>query len=59
MGQLPVLLFEGIIDSILDMVDSAFGNNIDIDSICAMSAFVTLYIMVDVICRLGGVCISY
>lgn len=53
MGQLPVLLFEGIIDSILDMVDSAFGNNIDIDSICAMSAFVTLYIMVDVICRLG------
>ena len=53
MGQLPVLLFEGIIDSILDMVDSAFGNNIDIDSICAMSAFATLYIMVDVICRLG------
>lgn len=42
MRQFFVFLFTGTSVAILDLIDSAFGNHISLDSICVMSAFTVI-----------------
>lgn len=44
MKQFFIFLFTGASIAILDLIDSAFGNHISLDSICVMSAFTVIYI---------------
>lgn len=39
--------------AIFDLVDSSFGNNLGIDSICVMSAFTIIMWCVNIICNIG------
>lgn len=49
MRQFFVFLFTGASIAILDLIDSAFGNHISLDSICVMSAFTVIYIGVLIV----------
>lgn len=53
MKQFFIFLFTGASIAILDLVDSAFGNHISLDSICVMSAFTVIYWCIDCICKAG------
>ena len=53
MKQFFIFLFTGASIAILDLIDSAFGNHISLDSICVMSAFTVIYWCVDCICKAG------
>lgn len=53
MKQFFVFALTGASIAILDLVDSAFGNTINIDSICVMSAFTIIYWFICVICQIG------
>lgn len=53
MRQFFVFLFTGASIAILDLIDSAFGNRISLDSICVMSAFTVIYWCADCICKAG------
>lgn len=53
MRQFFIFLFTGASIAILDLIDSAFGNHISLDSICVMSAFTVIYWCADCICRAG------
>lgn len=53
MRQFFIFLFTGASIAILDLIDSAFGNHISLDSICVMSAFTVIYWCVDCICKAG------
>lgn len=53
MKQFLIFLFTGASIAILDLVDSAFGNQISLDSICVMSAFTVLYWCFSALCTVG------
>lgn len=53
MKQFFIYLFTGASIAILDLIDTAFGNHISLDSICVMSAFTIIYWCADCICRAG------
>lgn len=53
MRQFFVFLFTGASIAILDLIDSAFGNHISLDSICVMSAFTVIYWCADCVCKAG------
>lgn len=53
MRQFFVFLFTGASLAILDLIDSAFGNHISLDSICVMSAFTVIYWCADCVCKAG------
>lgn len=53
MKQFLIFLFTGASIAILDLVDSAFGNKISLDSICVMSAFTVLYWCFSALCTVG------
>ena len=53
MKQFFIFLFTGASIAILDLIDSAFGNHISLDSICVMSAFTVIYWCVNCICKAG------
>lgn len=53
MRQFFVFLFTGTSIAILDLIDSAFGNHISLDSICVMSAFTVIYWCADCVCKAG------
>lgn len=53
MKQFFIFLFTGASIAILDLIDSAFGNHISLDSICVMSAFTVIYWCIDCICKAG------
>lgn len=53
MRQFFVFLFTGASIAILDLIDSAFGNHISLDSICVMSAFTIIDWCVHVLCQAG------
>lgn len=53
MKQFLIFLFTGVSIAILDLVDSAFGNQISLDSICVMSAFTVLYWCFSALCTVG------
>lgn len=53
MKQFYIFLINAILVSILDLIDSAFGNSISVDSICVLSAFTIVYWTVNVVCRIG------
>ena len=51
--QFIIFAIVGASTGILDLIDSAFANNIDIDSICVMSSFAILIWLINAVCRLG------
>lgn len=51
--QFIIFAIVGSSTGILDLIDSAFANNIDIDSICVMSSFAILIWLINAVCRLG------
>lgn len=53
MKQFFIFLFTGLSIAILDLIDTAFGNQISLDSICVMSAMSILYWCINCICRIG------
>lgn len=53
MRQFFVFIFTGASIAILDLIDSAFGNHISLDSICVMSAFTVIYWCADCVCKAG------
>ena len=53
MRQFFVFLFTGASIAIIDLIDSAFGNHISLDSICVMSAFTVIYWCADCVCKAG------
>lgn len=53
MKQYWVFVFTAIGIAILDLVDSAFGNNLGVDSICVMSAFTIITWCMHVVGNLG------
>lgn len=53
MKQFFIFLFTGFSISVLDLIDTAFGNQISLDSICVMSVMSILYWCIDCICRIG------
>lgn len=53
MKQFYVFVLMGVLNSVLDLIDSAFGNYISIDSICVLASTVTLFRFVNMICRTG------
>lgn len=53
MRQFYIFLINAVLVSVLDLIDSAFGNSISVDSICVLSAFTIIYWTVNVVCRVG------
>lgn len=53
MKQFFIFLFTVFSISVLDLIDTAFGNQISLDSICVMSVMSILYWCIDCICRIG------
>lgn len=53
MKQFYIYLLNAIFVSILDLIDSAFGNSISIDSICVLSALTIAQWTINIICRIG------
>lgn len=53
MRQFYIFLINAVFVSILDLIDSAFGNSISVDSICVLSAFTIVYWTANVVCRIG------
>ena len=51
--QFIIFAIVGASTGILDLIDSAFANNIDIDSICVMSSLAILIWLINAVCRLG------
>lgn len=53
MRQFFIYTFVGASIAILELIDSAFANNISIDSICVMSAFAIVYWCINIFCKAG------
>ena len=53
MRQFFIYTFVGASIAILELIDSAFANNISIDSICVMSAFAVVYWCINIFCKAG------
>lgn len=53
MKQFFIFLFTGLSIAVLDLIDTAFGNQISLDSICVMSAMSILYWCINCVCQIG------
>ena len=53
MGQFFIYIINALGVAIFDLVDSAFGNNLGLDSICVLSAFTIITWCANVMGNLG------
>lgn len=53
MKQFFIFAIVGAATGILDLIDSAFANNISLDSICVMASFAILLWLINALCQIG------
>ncbi|MEI3356484.1 MAG: hypothetical protein V8R81_05510 [Clostridia bacterium] len=52
MKQFFIFAIVGAATGILDLIDSAFANNISLDSICVMASFAILLWLINALCQI-------